>query len=368
MSMKAIAAVAHQPSAGWAIEEVSIEEPRAGEVIVRIAGTGLCHTDLVFAASMKIMKAPAIFGHEGAGVVERVGPGVTKVKPGDHVVLTFNSCGKCGRCEQGHPAYCQFHAQHNYIGCRPDGSRGVTVGTEPASAHFFSQSSFATLALASERNVVPIDKDVPLELMGPLGCGIQTGAGSIMKALACPQGSSLVIFGGGSVGLSAVLGAVVQGCATIIVVEPMASRREMAQELGATHVIDPTGADVVHAIREIVPPGVDFAFDTSGRKSVVADGVKVLASGGTLALVGVAPLEDDILPLSINQVIGAGFRVMGIIEGDVEPDQFIPEMISLYRAGRFPFDKLIRTYRLDQINEAISEQHDGLCIKPVLIP
>lgn len=368
MSIKATAAVAHQPGAPWAIEEVNIEDPRVGEVIVRIAGTGLCHSDLVFAGSMKIMKAPAIFGHEGAGVVERVGPGVSKVKPGDHVVLTFNSCGKCARCEQGHPAYCQYHAQHNYIGCRTDGSRAVTVGGEPASAHFFGQSSFATFALANERNVVPIDKDVPLEIMGPLGCGIQTGAGSIMNALACPSGSSLVVFGGGSVGLSAVLGAVVQGCSTIIVVEPMASRREMALELGATHVVDPTGADVAQAVRDILPAGADFAFDTSGRKSVVADGIKILASGGTLGMVGVAPLDDDILSVSINQLIGSGLRVMGIIEGDVEPDRFIPEMVSLYRAGRFPFDKLVRTYRLDEINRAIKDQHDGLCIKPVLIP
>lgn len=360
--------MAHQPSAPWVMEDIRIEEPRAGEVLVRIAGTGLCHTDLVFSSSMKVMKAPAIFGHEGAGVVERVGSGVTKVKPGDHVVMTFNSCGHCARCEAGHPSTCQFHVQHNYIGCRPDGSRGVCVGDEPASAHFFSQSSFATFALASERNVVPVDRHVPIELLGPLGCGIQTGAGSVMKALDCPEGSSLAIFGGGSVGLAAVMGAVVRGCGTIIVVEPMASRRDMALELGATHVIDPVGTNVAQAVRDIVPAGVEFAFDTSGLKSVIADALTMLASGGTLGLVGVAAPGRDLLDLPINQLIGSGLRIMGIIEGDVVPDRFIPEMVALYRAGRFPFDKLIRTYRLDEINQAIKDQHDGLCIKPILIP
>lgn len=368
MSIEARAAVAHKPQAPWTMERISIEEPRSNEVIVKISGVGLCHTDLVFASSMKIMKAPAIFGHEGAGIVEQVGDGVSKVKPGDHVVLTFNSCGNCERCRSGHPAYCQHHVHHNYIGCRPDGSRGVCVGDEPASAHFFSQSSFATFALASERNVVPIDKNVPVELMGPLGCGVQTGAGSIMSAMACPSGSSLAIFGGGSVGLSAVLGAVVQGCSTIIVVEPVASRRDMALELGATHVIDPIGADVPAAIRSIVAAGLDYAFDTSGMKSVMADALRSLASGGTLGLVGVAAILDDTLPLPINQIIGSGLRIMGIIEGDVQPDQFIPELVALYRDGKFPFDKLLKTYPLDDINQAIQDQHDGLCIKPVLIP
>ena len=189
-----------------------------------------------------------------------------------------------------------------------------------------------------------------------------------MKALDCPEGSSLAIFGGGSVGLAAVMGAVVRGCGTIIVVEPMASRRDMALELGATHVIDPVGTNVAQAVRDIVPAGVEFAFDTSGLKSVIADALTMLASGGTLGLVGVAAPGRDLLDLPINQLIGSGLRIMGIIEGDVVPDRFIPEMVALYRAGRFPFDKLIRTYRLDEINQAIKDQHDGLCIKPILIP
>ncbi|WP_199183848.1 NAD(P)-dependent alcohol dehydrogenase [Novosphingobium sp. HII-3] len=368
MTINAIAAVAHSPSQPWQIEPVAIDDPRDDEVIVRIAGTGLCHTDLVFASSMKIMKAPAIFGHEGAGIVEKVGSAVTMVAPGDHVVLTFNSCGQCSRCTSGHPAYCQFHPQHNYIGCRPDGSRAVHVGDRETSAHFFGQSSFATYALASERNVVKVDKDVPIELLGPLGCGVQTGAGSVMRAMACGEGSSLVIFGGGSVGLSAVMGAVIQKCATIIVVEPVAARREMASALGATHTIDPGAGDVTAAVKQIMPTGVDYAFDTSGRVEVVTAGIGCLASSGTIGLVGVAPLDNDNLPVSINQLIGTGLRVMGIIEGDVVPDEFIPTMVGLYKEGRFPFDRLITTYPLVEINRAVTDQHEGKCIKPVLIP
>ena len=368
MTVQAQAAVVRKPGGPWAIENVVIETPRPDEVLVRIVGTGLCHTDLVFAAGLTVMKAPAIFGHEGAGVVEQVGSDVTRVRPGDHVVLSFNSCGRCVRCEQGHPAYCTSFAQLNFGGCRVDGTSGVSAGGARASAHFFGQSSFATYALASERSVVPIDRDLPLELMGPLGCGVQTGAGSIMRALACPPGSSLLVQGGGAVGLSAVLGAVVQGCGTIIVAEPRPERRALALELGATHAIDPMDGDTIAAVRAIAPIGVDFAFDTTGIPAVLTATVRTLASAGTLGIVGVAAPVEATLAVPINQLVGAGLRVVGIIEGDVVPDRFIPEMIALYRAGRFPFDKLLSTYPLARINAAIADQHAGTCVKPILTP
>lgn len=368
MTTEAIAAVARIPAGEFSLETVQIGAPRPGEVLVRIAGVGLCHTDLVFGARLQIMKPPAVLGHEGSGIVEQVGEGVTKVAPGDHVVLTFNSCGACPRCIVGEPAYCFSFPKLNYAGARTDGTSAITIGDETASSNFFGQSSFASFAIAHERNVIPIDRDVPIELMGPLGCGVQTGAGAIMNALACEEGSSLLVLGGGAVGLSAVLGAVVRGCTTIIVVEPQPARRAMALDLGATHVIDPTATDIAAAVRAIVPTGVDHAFDNSGRKEVIGAAIGCLAPHAKFGLVGVPPQIDDVLTIPINLIVSAGYSFIGIIEGDSDPDRFIPELVALYRAGRFPFDKLITTYRLDEINRAVSDQHAGLCIKPVMIP
>lgn len=368
MGIQAKAAVARAPGAPWNLETVDIEDPRPDEVLVRIVGVGLCHTDLVFSAHLQVMKAPAIFGHEGAGIVERVGENVTKVAPGDHVVLTFNSCGHCPTCDEGLPGYCYSFPQLNNSGRRIDGSTGVNVAGEPASAHFFGQSSFGTHALANQRNVVPIDKDVPLELMGPLGCGIQTGAGSVINSLACHAGSSLLILGGGAVGLSAVLGGIVQGCSTIIVAEPKEARRNAALDLGATHVIDPLTTNLQEAVRAIVPAGVNYVFDTSGLKPVIEEAIGCTAPHAKIGFVGISSKLDDAIALPINVAMAKGLTVMGIIEGDADPDTFIPKMIALYRQGKFPFDKLITTYRLDEINQAIADQHSGKCIKPVMLP
>jgi aryl-alcohol dehydrogenase len=368
MNTPGTAAVARIPGGHFTIEPMVISAPLPGEILVRIAGVGLCHTDLVFGARLQIMKPPAVLGHEGSGVVHSVGEGVTKVAPGDHVVLTFNSCGECPRCAEGQPAYCFSFPKLNYGGARPDGSSAVTVGGMPASANFFGQSSFASHAMANQRNVVKIDKDVPIELMGPLGCGVQTGAGAIMNSLACKAGSSILILGGGAVGLSAVLGATVQACATIIVVEPKQSRRDMALKLGATHVIDPRGVELPAVIRAILPAGVDYAFDNTGLKEVVTAAIGCLAPHAKFGLVGVPPQLDDALTVPFNLMIGSGYSFIGIIEGDSDPDTFIPKLVALYRAGRFPFDELITTYRLDEINRAVSDQHEGKCIKPVMLP
>jgi len=367
--MQITAAVARTPDGPFTLEAAELEAPRAGEVSVRIVGVGLCHTDLIARDQFIPIPLPAILGHEGAGVVEAVGEGVTKVKPGDRVVLSFNSCGTCPRCSDHLPSYCQHFPMLNYAGGRTDGSSGIRLGGKPASANFFGQSSFATHALAFERNVVKIeDPDAPLELLGPLGCGFQTGAGGIMRSLACPAGSSLAIFGGGPVGLAAVLGAVHQRCGTIILVEPIAARRALALELGATHVVDPMGGDLATAIRAIVPAGVDFAFETSGREAVVEAALAALGSYGLLGLVGVPPRPESSLSVNLATLITYGRRIHGIIEGDSDLDGFIPELVALHRAGRFPLEKLVTTYPLAQINDAIAAQARGDCLKAVLIP
>lgn len=367
--MDITAAVARVPGSDFTLEAASLDAPRADEVRVRIVGVGLCHTDLIARDQFIPIPLPAVLGHEGAGIVEAVGSAVTKVKPGDRVVMSFSSCGHCARCDEHLPSYCRQFPALNYAGARPDGSSGLSIGGQPVSANFFGQSSFASHALTFERNLVRIDDpDAPLEILGPLGCGFQTGAGGVMRSLACPAGSTIAIFGGGPVGLSAVIGAVIQGCSTIILVEPVAARRALGVELGATHVIDPAAGDVAAAIRAVLADGVEFAFETSGRVAVVEAALASLASHGLLGIVGVPPNPQDSLTINLASAITYGHRIHGIIEGDSDLDNFIPELVALHRAGRFPIDRLVRTFPLDQINEAIAAQHRGECVKAVLIP
>jgi aryl-alcohol dehydrogenase len=367
--MQTIAALAHAPHTDFTLQAVELKEPGAGQVLVRIAGVGLCHTDLIARDQFIPIPLPAVLGHEGAGVVEAIGDSVTKVKPGDHVVLGFASCGHCARCAENLPSYCRDFPVLNYAGTLPDGTSPVSVAGHPVSASFFGQSSFAAHAIANERNVVLIEADdVPLEILGPLGCGFQTGAGGVMRSLACPEGSSIAIFGGGPVGLAAVMGAAVQGCSTIILVEPFAARRDLGSELGATHGIDPQAGDVGAAIRAILPEGVDFAFETSGREAVVETALASLTSHGLLGLVGVPPTPESSLSINLAALITYGHRIHGIIEGDSDLDGFIPELVQLHREGRFPFDRLVRKFPLSQINEAIAAQASGECVKAVLIP
>lgn len=364
--MQVTAAVARAADAPFTIETVELEDPRADEILVRVVGVGLCHTDLVFKAA-GVIALPAVFGHEGSGIVEKVGANVTKVKQGDRVAITFRSCGTCDRCEKGQPAYCRTMPMLNYIGMRPDGTKAIQAGEEKIASNFFGQSSLATHCLTYERNVVKVPEGVPLELVGPLGCGVQTGAGGIMRSLACEAGSSVLILGGGAVGLSAVMGAVVQGCKTIIVLEPHEARRALALELGATHAIDPAAApDLGAAVRAILPNGVDYAFDTTGIPAVLQATMACLGSHGVFGIVGVCPPGTPV-PGDLSSVITYGHTIKGIIEGDSDPDVFIPEMIELYRQGRLPFDKLIRTYPLSEINQAIVDQHHGDCVKVVLL-
>lgn len=369
--MRITAAVTRAPMAPFTIEPLEMDAPRADEVIVRIAGVGLCHTDLVAQSGVLPLKMPAVLGHEGAGIVESVGSGVTKVKPGDRVALTFLSCGRCPTCHDHAPAYCPSMPMLNFTGVRPDGSTTLHNDEGAVSGSFFSQSSFASHALVCERNLVKVPDGVPLELAGTLGCGVQTGAGAVMRSMACKEGSSIVIIGGGAVGLSAVLGAKVRRCAEIIVVEPLAQRRELALSLGATHCVDPKAeGDLAQAVRAICPAGVNYAFDTSGLPAVFDAVPRLLAPRGTFGFVGVPPASamDAKLPGTLLDAMQGGFTYRGIIEGDSDPDVFIPELMGLYLAGQFPFDRLAKTYPLDKINEAIAEQQQGACVKAVLLP
>jgi aryl-alcohol dehydrogenase len=309
---------------------------------------------------------PIVLGHEGAGVIEEVGGSVKKVKAGDHVVLTYMWCGHCKPCLRGDLTYCENFYPLNFGGAREDGSTATCeAGGEAIHDHFFGQSSFGTYALVHERNVVRVPRDAPLELLGPLGCGIQTGAGAVINALKLTPGSSFATFGGGAVGLSAVMAARVAGATTIIVSDVVPSRLELAKELGATDVVNSRQTDPVAAVREITGGGADFTLESSGRPEVLRQAIDALSIAGTCGIVG-APALGIEASFDVNDVMTAGKRIIGIIEGESKPDLFIPALVELYTQGRFPFDKLVRFYTLDQINQAAEDSEKGLTIKPII--
>lgn len=366
--MQVTAAVSREAGADFSVEKLELEDPRDNEVLVRIVGVGVCHTDIAARDQALPTGLPAVLGHEGAGVVEKVGAAVTSVKAGDHVVLSYTFCEQCAPCEHDHHNYCQQFVPLNMVGVRADGTKAYkSADGEAVSSHFFGQSSFSSYALASENNVVKVRDDAPLELLGPLGCGIQTGAGTFMRSMACEAGSAVAVTGGGAVGLAAVLGAVAQGCSTIIVVEPHANRRELALEVGATHVIDPFAADVTEQIRAIVPNGLNYALDTTAKNVVISALVSSMAAGGVIGAVGVPASEDDaVIKLDVMTLLTVGVQFKGICEGDADPAEFIPVMVDLFMEGRFPFDKLCNFYEFDQINAAVADQHSGKSIKAIL--
>lgn len=365
--MQTQAAVLNQANGPFDIETIDVGEPQGNEVRVAIKAVGICHTDLVIASGALGLQFPAVLGHEGAGIVDAVGPDVTSVKPGDKVLLTFNSCGQCRHCGNDHPAYCQSFVPLNMVCARGDGSTRLHREATPVADNFFGQSSFAGLAIANERNVLKVADDADLAALAPLGCGIQTGAGAVLRSLNGKSGESLVVLGGGAVGLSAVMGGAIAGCGPIIVVEPQEGRRTLALELGATHVIDPGASDAVEAVRAIMPDGVDMVVDTSGYQPIVEASVGMVGNLGRIGLIGVPGALDAVLPVPIMQWLTIGGTVRGIVEGDSDPKVFLPELIAHHAAGRLPVEKFTKTYRLEEINQAIDDAHHGKCIKAVLL-
>ncbi len=343
--------------------------PHHDEVVVRIVASGLCHTDLVVRDQVYPVPLPIVLGHEGSGIVESVGSAVQKVAPGDHVALSFLNCGRCRPCFDGSPASCANFNDMNFAGQRPDGSHALTShgNGEPSELpdRFFGQSSFATYAIAHERNTVKVRNDAPLELLGPLGCGIQTGAGTVLRALKVGAGASFAVTGAGAVGLSAVMAARVAGATTIIAVDVVPSRLDLALELGATHVVNGTETDAAEEIHRITGSGVDYALDTTGVPALIRQAVDALRQRGTAAILG-ASRPDATLDIPANTFMQGCKTIMGVVEGDSVPDVFVPQLIDLYMQGRFPFDRLVQFYEFDQINQAAADAESGATVKPVL--
>ncbi|MFF3876607.1 NAD(P)-dependent alcohol dehydrogenase [Streptomyces sp. NPDC001978] len=364
--MKVTAAVATGRGKHLAVKELDLEEPGPGEVQVRMVATGICHTDALVRDEVYPTPMPVVLGHEGAGVVEKVGSGVTTVEPGDHVLLSFSTCGTCASCANGHPSYCTQFFGLNFSGRRADGTTAFSDHGQPIGSHFFGQSSFSSVSNVVERSVVKVPPTAPLELLGPLGCSVPTGAGAVLNVLDPEAGSSFVVFGTGAVGMSALLAARVANCSPIIAVDIVESRLELAKELGATHVINSRGENVAERIKEITNGGVDYAVDATGNREVFRSMVDSLGPRGHAALVGLAAPGTE-AAIDIGRTILTGAKISMVIEGDVVPHTFIPRLISLYQDGQFPFDRLIKSYPFAEINTAFEDSKSGATLKPVVV-
>ena len=366
MSITTRAAVVESAGAPFTLSEVVLDDPGPHEAVVRLVATGLCHTDLGVASGGLPFPLPGVLGHEGAGVVEAVGPAVTGVAPGDHVVLSFTSCGECRNCHGGHPAYCATWLPLNLIGGRrADGTSTISRDGESLGGHFFGQSSFAERALVDERSLVKVDPDVPLQSIAPLGCGVQTGVGAVWNVLKPSTGSTVVVLGAGAVGLSAVMAAALTPATTIIAVDRVAERLALAKELGATHTVDAGQTALGEAIAGITGgQGADGIVETTGSTAVLRQGVDALAARGTLVVVGAPPFGSEVA-LDVNGLLG-GKRVVGLTLGDSETQSFIPALVELVKEGRLPLDRLIGTYAFEDIGQAVQDMTSGKTIKPVL--
>lgn len=366
MSIPTRAAVVESGGAPFTLSDVQLDEPGPHEAVVRMVATGLCHTDLGVASGGLPFPLPGVLGHEGAGVVEAVGPAVTGVAPGDHVVLSFTSCGDCRNCRGGHPAYCATWLPLNLIGGRrADGTGTISRGGEELGGHFFGQSSFAERALVDERSLVKVDPEVPLASIAPLGCGVQTGVGAVWNVLKPVTGSTVVVLGAGAVGLSAVMAAALTPATHIVAVDRVDERLSLAKELGATHTVNATEADLGEVLAEITGgQGADGVVETTGNVGVLRQGVDALAARGTLVVVGAPPFGTEVA-LDVNGLLG-GKQIVGLTLGDAETQTFIPALVRLVKEGRLPLHRLISTYPFSDIDQAVRDMGAGKAIKPVL--
>lgn len=360
-----LAAVVREAGGEFELRRPQLGEPRADEVLVRVQAAGICHTDVSVADGKFGTPFPIVVGHEGAGTVEAVGAAVEGLAPGDRVVLSFDYCGECRNCRDGRPTYCYENWPRNFGGGRLDGSTSLQLDGAPVHSHFLGQSVFATHAICPQHCVTRIESEIPAALLAPLGCGIQTGAGAVLNVLRPEPRDAIAIFGLGAVGLAAVMGAAIRGCERIVCVDPKPERRALAAELGATDVLDPGAGDPVAALAEIVPDGFQFSLEMSGIPEVLQQSLDVLAPGATCGLIGAPPVGTR-FPLDVHQLLSFGRVLRGIVIGEGVPQVFLPELVEHWEQGRLPLERLVRTYRFEEIGTAIEDARSGAAIKPVL--
>jgi aryl-alcohol dehydrogenase len=347
------------------LEEVTLEPPRAGEVLVRITSSGVCGTDRGCIHGLEPYPTPGVLGHEGAGIVEEVGPDVTLVKRGDRVMIGFPYCGECRMCRRGDQRYCERGQVLSFSGYRLDGSSGMTRSNgEKLAGRFFQQSSWATYAIALARQLARVPDGLDLALAGPYGCSISTGAGTILNELKPVPGASIAIFGAGNVGLAAVMASRLSGATRIIAIDNNPERLALARTLGATETLE-HGADTVARLKELTDDRLDYSVEATAGSNLVAEAVAALGIRGTCAMVGGAKLTATV-NVNHSDTLLHGKRLIGVMGGGGQSPQFLESLMELQLQGRFPLEKLVRFYDFAQINQAIDDSDSGVAIKPVL--
>lgn len=364
--MKIKAAVVDKKGAKFDIrDDVELADMQADDLQVHMVATGICHSDEALRKGDAEIGYPIILGHEGSGIVEKVGPEVKDFKPGDHVILSFYGCGNCINCLKGKPTKCLSFVANNLSGVRPDGSAHFTENGHQVD-DMFDQSSFTTTTVVRERNAVKVPKDLDLRKLGPLGCGYVTGSGTVFNTLKPEPGSTIAVTGTGAVGLAAMMAGKISGCTKVIAVDRVPERLNLAKELGATDAINTNDEDMVKAIQKLTDgKGVDYIVDTTGVTKVMEDAIQALAQGGVLAAIAVTAQHIDVN--TWNDLCPADRTIIGVIMGDSIPQVDIPRLIEFYKLGMFDFDKTEKFYDFDQINEANADFVSGKTIKPVLV-
>ncbi len=360
--MKVTSAVTNAVNGEFSLEELELREPGFGQVRIKVHACGVCHTDEAVRRGIIPSPMPIVLGHETSGVVEAVGPGVMDFAVGDHVGASYASCGHCENCYEGHPYACENFNTLNFGGTTNDGStvlskNGATVYS------MFGQAGFSTYAVLDTRNIFKADKDIDLGLIAPLGCGIQTGAGAVLNRLKPKAGSSIAIFGCGTVGISALMAAKIAGCTTIIALDVNPTKLEFCKNVGATHCINILEVeDSAKAIKDIVKGGVHYSIDTTGRGESVRKAINCTKFAGVTVVLGAT---GDITFNVQEELMGEAKSLLGVVEGDSVPQVFIPALLDYYKKGLFPFDKMVTYYDFTDIQKAFKEAHKN--VKSVLV-
>lgn len=360
------AAVMPERHGRWTLETLEVAEPGPQEVLVRVVASGICQTDVHARDGFFPIPCPAVYGHEGAGIVERVGSGVTTLQPGDHVIMANPSCGACPDCLEGGEAYCRQAPLLKQSGYRADGtSLSFHRGQEPIYGSFFQQSSFASHTLAMERNTIRVPDTAPLDILAAFPCGVNTGAGAVMQVLKPPPGASYVAFGTGTVGFAGLLAAKLAGCDPLIAVDRFDDRLALARDLGATHTVNAQHPQLVQEVKRLAGGrGAQYCLEAAGHPAALRAAVEVLAPRGTACLVGSAGAGVEV---SLEmRCLQQGRVVRGCIQGESHVQTFLPHLIALYRDGKLPIDRLVRHYPHAAINEAVADMLAGHTIKAVL--
>jgi Zn-dependent alcohol dehydrogenase len=362
------AAVLEHTGGALSVQELELAPPAAREVLVRLGASGVCHSDFNAIDGTSETRCPAVLGHEGAGVVEAVGPGVTRVAAGDHVALSWSpSCGSCAECVRDLPQLCSTAWPAMGTGGLMDGTTRLSRDGEPV-YHYSFLSTFAEACVVPEKSCVPIPKDVPFDIAGLVGCAVTTGVGSVWRTAGVRPGDRVAIVGCGGVGLSALLAAVAVGAEPVIAVDATASKLDVARDFGATHGVLWAGSpeETAEAVRDVSGGGVDYAIEATGRPEAMLAAFLSTRARGAAVLIGI-PREDAVLSLPALSIPRLERRVLGSIYGSSKPDRDFPLTLDLYRTGRLPLDRLVsHRLPLDGVEEGFALMRSGEALRVVL--